>query len=127
MKKRMIVLLAVVVVVALFIAGNFIKSTGNVTETNGANYGQVENRYDQYTNCVYVGENDGWNVMYKGTVKYTVKDTGAVETVEDTCIGGPSNEYTLTEYDCENGYRRDRIVNCPNGFICSEGACISSD
>ncbi|MBS3077004.1 hypothetical protein J4233_01900 [Candidatus Pacearchaeota archaeon] len=50
-------------------------------------------------------------------------EKGIAAGVYDSCI----SKYQLSERYCTNSQGADYIVDCPIGYLCSEGACVQSD
>ena len=120
MKKQVIV--GIVVVALVIVVGFVTQLTGRATFTPGADYGPI-NPTQTYSDCIYVGTNDGWDVMVVGEVEYFDKGEGVPGNAKDFCVG----EKTVNEFDCaEGGYRQERKVSCPNYIVCSGGACVES-
>ena len=126
MKKRgigtlvVVLIIAVVVAVVLFGTDIFSKSTGSATLTDGATYLQISKEANNYIDCVYITEDDGWDVTKKATMQYYDKKEKKTLTITDTCEGD-----RVIEYHCDNGYRRKRLAICPSGDVCKSGICAS--
>jgi len=108
-----------VVTVALFFTGA--QLTGNTTLTSNANYGPINLHKYFYVNCVYLSDNDGWNVMTNEKVKYFNRLKGLEFTEEDSCV----SSVAVRELDCSNGYMVERKVTCPPSMVCKEGICVT--
>jgi len=124
MENRGKIISIVVVAILLVIAFVFVnQSTGQATLTPGANYGPVNNEYNLKTDCVYVSENDGWDVTKKGEVQFFDKSSGVTETRTDHCEEG---NIRIREWHCEGNYAKSRLVQCPDQMTCKEGVCIAA-
>lgn len=125
MNKRgygvLVIVIVAIIVIALLVVGVGIGNTGKATETEGANYGPISDDYRNYVNCVYTGVNDGWKVTSVGEVKFLSMVSGVVEREKDKCV----SDSVVHEYHCEDGYRKERNVNCPPRQVCEEGICVS--
>ncbi|MBS3086006.1 hypothetical protein J4225_04970 [Candidatus Pacearchaeota archaeon] len=122
--KRDVKVTAIAIVIAIIlIAGvNFItQPTGKATFTKGASYGPIPKETINKVECVYLSEDDGWDVTKQGRVRYFNKAIGDFEEPVDVCV----NFRTVREYNCEKGYGQTRDVICPSNTICSNGACIA--
>ena len=110
-----------VAIIAVIVISNY-QSTGQATSTftSGANYGAVSPRFSTQTQCTYVDENDGWDVTKKTTVRFFDRTSGKYIEYADACI----SQRTVSENDCEDGYRKVRAVNCPSEDSCIDGACV---
>lgn len=116
----LIVVLAVVIIAAVAI--NSYKPTGQATSTftSGANYGAITPGFNTQTQCTYVDENDGWDVTKKTTVRFYERTSGKYIEYADACV----SQETVSENECEDGYRKTRLVNCPSETSCIDGACV---
>lgn len=115
--------IVVVVILAAIIFSTNSTSTGQATLTTGANYGTIQKEHKQ-VDCVYIGEDDGWSVLQAETVEYYDKNIQQRQTKSDHCESD-NMARTLREYDCDKyGYVKHRLVNCPQGTECKNGACI---
>ena len=128
MNKRgygmLVIVIVAIIVIALLVVGVGIGNTGKATlgqETKGANYGPIDDDYRNYINCVYVGVNDGWDVSKIGEVKFLSMVRGVVEREKDKC----ASDSVVHEYNCEDGFRKERNVNCPLRQVCEEGICVN--
>ena len=123
MEKRLKIIASLVAVVVLILIVVIFanQTTGRATFTPGANYGPVNERFNLYPQCTYIDENDGWGVTKQTTVRYLNEITQQYEQYSDQCVGTGN---TVSELHCEGGYRKARLVNCPSGTSCDNGACI---
>jgi len=125
MEKRNINLLFVIVAIVAIVAVGFAlnsfsnSTTGQATLTPGANYGPIQTTSNR-VECNYLTENDGWDVTVKGEIKFYDKVAGISRTLADHC----ESPRTVVEYHCTTNYKQERVVNCPTGMRCSDGACI---
>ncbi len=110
-----------VAVIAVIVISNY-QSTGQATSTftSGANYGAIEPGFNVYTQCIYLGLNDGWDVTKKETVRFYDRTAGKYVEYSDACV----SQETVSEMHCEDGYRKARLVNCPSETSCIDGACV---
>ena len=122
-KWSVTLVVALVVIIVAVIAVNNYKSTGQATSTltSGANYGAIGANFNTQTQCTYVDYNDGWSVTKKTTVRFYDRTSGKYIEYADACV----SQETVSENECEDGYRKTRLVNCPSETSCIDGACIS--
>ena len=117
-----LVFIAIAVIVIIVFGSNlFNQTTGQATLTPGADYGPINQKFNIYTQCKYVTENDGWDVTKKTQVEYLDITIGMKQYSEDSC---GVTRTSVVEYNCESGYRKKRIVECPQGMQCRDGACV---
>ena len=120
-RKKIAVTLVIAVIVLLAVVVMFNQqTTGNATFTQGAFYGPLD-KFSVYTNCVYLTEDDGWNVFAKERIQFFNKLGGQMEEAEDHC---DIDYRTVREYHCEDGYRKSRPVKCPIQMHCDNGVCV---
>ena len=117
-----LIVVAGIVIIAI-VAMNGSQSTGQATSTftSGANYGAINPGFNVQTQCTYVDENDGWDVLKKTTVRFYDRTSGKYIEYSDACSG----QNSVSENHCEDGYRKTRLVNCPSETACIDGACVS--
>lgn len=115
-----LVFLGVVVLAAILI--NITQVTGNATITKNANYGPVNDNGKTYHSCVYLTENDGWDVTRTRAVKYFDRLAGENKEAVDYCETGTK----VREYNCVGGYMAYRPVICPPKTSCVDGSCIAN-
>ena len=128
MEKRGLSTVAVIIIAILIIVvlvlGFGIGKTGKATETKNAIYGPIESGYRDYSDCKYVGVNDGWDVTRKGEVTYKSIISGTAERAVDVCMGSES----VKEYHCvkinDGVFLQSRNVACPTGQKCYDGVCL---
>ena len=118
----MIISVLVGVIALSAILSNVTKSTGNVALTSNANYGPIDKHKYFYVDCVYLSDNEGWDVLTKGKVQYFNRYNGASPIEEDSCL----SSVKVRELDCsKDGYMTERKVTCPPSMVCKEGICIT--
>ena len=129
MKKGLMIgaVLAVAVLAFVLISLNPGKTTGQATQTPGANYGPIEQNPGVYMSCSYIGENDGWEVTKKATIQYVDKTIGGNPViVSDHCEGSSQIDDKVREYHCDGEVMQKRLVQCPNQQFCRDGICTSN-
>ena len=119
MKREGIISIVVIVLAFAMTAFGFNQTTGNVTETPGAYYSDSNPRFGAYSDCTYLGLNDGWDVNVKSKVRAYDRTRQEWQESEDNC----DSESIVVEYHCEDGYLKERIVRCPAYTNCVDGVC----
>ncbi|MFA4953041.1 MAG: hypothetical protein WC584_02360 [Candidatus Pacearchaeota archaeon] len=119
MKRVLLVVLIVVIAAVLFFASS--QFTGKATLTSNANYGPIDKHKYFYVDCVYLSDNDGWNVIEKGKVKYFNRLKGLDFIEDDSCL----SSVKVRELDCSSDYMVEREVTCPPSMVCKEGICVT--
>lgn len=122
MKRGWVVISVIVIAVAALIViyANPDQFTGRATLTSGANYGPIQTTSYVYHSCVYLTENDGWDVTKTTKVRYFDRLEGLTKEAADYC----ENDNKVREYNCQKGYMVYRPVVCPSNMVCKEGSCV---
>ncbi len=69
-------------------------------------------------------DEDGRDIYVKGTATYGFEDNGRIvssDEYEDYC----KNSNTVKEYYCEGISIKSKLYECPYGYVCSGGRCVS--
>ena len=122
MKRALVIGLVLVgIVVLAVIFFNITNATGNTTLTSNADYAVIDRNNLRYSNCIYLSDNDGWDVTLSGEVKYFNRLNGMEFTKKDECI----TRTKVREYNCIDGFMMERAVICPANMVCKEGICVT--
>ena len=122
MKKEMKAIVVVIIIaLVLIVLTNLNKPTGKATLMSGASYGPISSEFDHYIDCVYITEDDEWDITKKTTIQYYNLTNGGPFYSSDYC----EDKHMIIEYDCSDMAKKNkRWATCPSNRVCEDGACI---
>ena len=116
-----VIVIAVIILAVVLLGTNYSnrdETTGDATLTPGASY-RYAGTNTKHIDCVYITEDDGWDVTKKATMQYYDKTEKKTVRVSDGC----ESDIDITEYDCDGTYIVKRYVVCPSDTKCEDGVC----